>query len=119
MSTPSTDALKQEIDAGRMRVGNQVQLSTGLPAVTTLSQNYIDSNSQLQTAEAVTVNQSTSTVELFDLRGRGTSATLTQTFVKGSDVTTATIGGYIRVKITDAGSAITSSSYYLPVYTIV
>lgn len=119
MSTPNPDGLKIEIDQGRMRTGNQVQLQSGLPAVTTLSQMYIDSSSNMQAVEAVTANQSTSTVELFDLRGRGTAATLTQTFVKGSDVTTATIGGYIRVKVTDAGNAITSGSYYLPVYTIV
>lgn len=118
MSTPSTDALKLEIDAGRMRVGNQVQLANGLPAVTTLSQNYIDSNSNLQIVEPVTANQSSSSLELFDLRGTGATGALTQTFVGGATVTTATIAGYVRVKITNAGSGFTSGSYYMPVYTL-
>lgn len=119
MSTPNADGLKQELDQGRMRVGNQVQASTGLPAVTTLSQNYIDANSLLQTAEAITANQSQAAVELMDLRGTGATGALTQTFVGAATVTTATIAGYIRVKVTNAGSGLTSSSYYLPIYTLV
>ncbi len=119
MSTPSTDALKLELDAGRMRIGNQVQLANGLPAVTVLSQSYVDANSKMQVSEAAIIAQSVSTVELFDLRGTGTTGTLTNTFVVGSDVTTATIAGYIRIKATNAGSGLTSGSYYLPIYTIV
>ncbi len=118
MSTPSTDALKQEIDAGRMRAGNQVQTAAGAPAVTTLSQMFIDSNSNLQIVEPITANQSVSTLELFDLRGTGATGALSQTFVGAATVTTATIAGYVRIKITNAGSGFTSSSYYMPVYTL-
>ena len=46
MSSPSGDALKLEVDAGKMKVGNQVLASTGLP-VTANALPYADSASTL------------------------------------------------------------------------
>ncbi len=119
MSTPSTDTLKQEIDQGRMRVGNPVQLANGANSVSSVSQISIDANSNLQVTQVPTVVQPTATSQMFTITGTGTTGILVNTLVDGATVTTATIGGYIRVNITNSGTGLTSGNYYLPVYTIV
>lgn len=120
MSSPTPDSVKAEIDAGRMKVGNAVLTAAGAVASPTkISQMTTDASGNLQVTDALPVHQNTITAALITARASGTTGVLTQTFVIGSDVTTATIGGYIRVGITNDGTGIATGSYYLPVYTIV
>lgn len=113
------DGLKFEIDQGRMRVGNEVQLANGLPAGTNVKQMTMDASSDLQVTDHLPIVQPTLTEKALDITGIGATGVLVNTLVGGATVTTATIGGYIRVNITNSGSGFTSGSYYLPVYTIV
>ena len=118
MSSPSPDAVKAEIDQGRMKAGNQILDSNGVPAASNVSQLTADASSKLQVTAHLPVVQPTSTGKIFDLNGTSATGILTNTLVGGASVTTATIGGYMRVDITAAGSGFTSGSYYIPVYVI-
>ena len=51
--------------------------------------------------------------------GSAAAGTLTQTFVAGATVTTATIQGYVRIYVQDDGNQITDSNYYMPIYTLI
>ena len=118
MSSQSPDSVKTEVDQGRMRVGNQVQLANGLPAASAVSQMTTDASGNLQVTSHLPVVAATSAAKIFDLSGTAATGVLTNTLVGGASVTTATIGGYIRVDVTAAGTGFTSGSYYLPVYVI-
>lgn len=121
MSTPNPDGLKIEIDQGRMRVGNQIQLSTGLPA-TASTLMFSDSSSNLSASATLpftpvlaagTTSTSSSALSISG------SATLTandimhQTLVAGAGVTTFTSAGFARVTVTDAAGNITNGDYYI------
>lgn len=121
MSTPSTDALKQEIDAGRMRVGNQVQLASGLPAATS-APIYTDSSGNLAVGDTFPlVSNIASTASAgFSIRGQATGTAndlMHLTLVAGANAT-ATIAGYVRTNVTDDAGVITSGAYYMPFYTL-
>lgn len=124
MSTPSTDGLKLEIDAGRMRIGNQVQASTGLPqtASTTL---YVDSGSNLASgnlpfALPLFAGVTSTSASVYSIEGSATGTAndlMHLTLVKGSNAT-ATVAGYYRITVTDDAGVVTTGDYYAPFYTL-
>ena len=118
MSSPTSDGLKSEIDAGRMRVGNPIQTAAGLPAATNVSQLTTDSSGNLQVTAHLPIVQPTTTDKVIDVTGISATGILVNTLVGGATVTTATIGGYFRVAITATGSGTTSGSYYVPFYVL-
>lgn len=118
MSTPSGDALRQEIVENALVAGNPVKTVSKIN-VGAVSQLTADTSGNLQATAHLPVSQPTSTERILDLTGVGTTGALTQTFVGSATVTTATIAGYVRVNITNSGSGFTTGSYYLPVYTLV
>lgn len=136
--SPLPGSVRSEITENANKAGNPVKTSTGasqtnaIPyadssgnlahtSVTASKPVYIDSSSVPQTGSfpfALPAVQATSTLPLLDLTGVGSAGLLTTTIVKASEVTTATIAGYIRVAITDTGDTVTDGSYYFPFYTI-
>ncbi len=121
MSTPSTDGLKQEIDAGRMRVGNQVQLATGLPAAAS-APIYTDSNVGLAVGDTFPLvsNIGSTASAGYSIRGQATGSAnelMHLTLVAGANAT-ATIAGFVRVNVTDDAGVITTGAYYAPFYTL-
>lgn len=115
MSTPSTDGLKLEIDQGRMRVGNQVQLATGLPAVA--SQPLMtDASGNLAAATPLLMSALTTAVSFLDVTGQSTTSAdemMHNTLVAGASVTTWTKTGFIQINVTDAGGNITAGKHYI------
>lgn len=143
MSSPSSDSLKVEIDQGRMKVGNQIQASTGSPttasalpyidsssklaatAVTASRPVYIDSSSVPQTGAipfAYLLAPTSSATSLIDFSGRsnpGSADTLMQgQIVAGARVTTLTYTGFLQVNITDAAGNVTDGVHYIPFGTL-
>ena len=119
MSTPSTDGLKQEIDAGRMRVGNEVQDQNGLPITTSVKQLYVDAGSDFQVSDAAIINQPTLTGEVFNVTGIPNGNIMTQTIVANASATTATAQGWLRINVVSSNSAIFSTSaYYIPLVSL-
>lgn len=128
MSTPSTDGLKLEIDAGKMKVGNFVVDSTGLPltgtSVSTVP--YLDSTGTLQVAPIAlpltsgAVNTANSVLNISGSATGTANDLMHLTLVAGANAT-ATIAGYYRVTVTDAAGVINSGNagaYYAPFYTL-
>lgn len=122
MSTESSDSLKVELDQGRMRVGNQIQLQSGLPA-TTSAPLYSDSSGNLAASVPLTMTAPSTTAAFLDITGTTSlssgGGTMTQTLVTAAGATTITSAGFVRVNITDAGGNLTNGGFYLQVYTIV
>lgn len=116
------DGLKQEIDQGRLRTGNQVQLQSGLPAAVSAPLSS-DSSGNLSTALPLPFVALSTTAAILDITGTTSlssgGGTMTQTLVSASGATTVTSAGFVRVNITDAGGNITNGGFYLQVYTIV
>lgn len=112
------DNLATHVENSNLKVGNRVRSATGLPAVSAVTQLLIDANSNLATSAAVTTSQPTVTGEVINMTGTGAAGILTQTFVKGSDVTTFTTTGYVRVLLTDAGGQITNGYHYVRIGTL-
>jgi hypothetical protein len=50
--------------------------------------------------------------------GSAAAGVLTQSIVNASDVTTATLAGYVKVYVQDDGNQITDQAYYQPLYTL-
>lgn len=117
MSTPNGDSLRVEIVENSLVVGNPVKTATKA-SVGAVSQMTADASGNLQATAHLPVVQPTATLPIFQLTGTGTTGILVNTFVVASDVTTATIGGYVRATLTNPGTGLTTGSYYLPVYTI-
>lgn len=127
MSTPSLDALKAELDAGKMQEGNAVvDASNALQTGTDLNAPmYVDGNSTLQVGGfpfalqmfAGVTNTANSVVSI-EGQSTGTANDLMHlTLVSGSNAT-ATIAGYYRVTVTDDAGNITTGAYYAPFYTL-
>lgn len=123
MSTPSGDAVRDEIRENALVAGNPVKDSNKL-AVTTAQGLYQTSTGVLASGTPfpiqVTSAQATTTA-LLSLAGASTlsaSGPLTNTIVAGSAVTTATIAGYARVTVTDSAGNVTTSEYFVPFYTL-
>lgn len=117
MSSISADAVREEIRENALVSGNPVKSSNKVN-VGAVRQLTSDSSGNLQATASLPIVQPTATSPIFQLTGVGASGTLVDTFVVASDVTTATIGGYIRATLTNTGTGLTTGDYYLPVYTI-
>src|SRR6185312_15485179 len=101
MSTPTPDSLRQEIATNAMREGNPVNNSDGTP--NTSQQNMsTDANGNMQITPDVPVVQPTITSQVFTITGKSAPGILVNTLVNGSDVTTATKAGFLRVNLTDS-----------------
>lgn len=115
MSSPQVDGLKAEIDQGRMRVGNQVQLASGLPA--TGSQPLsTDSSGNLQATLPLAMAAQATTQAVFDVQGYATLSAdeiMHGTLVAGAGVTTFTKTGFLQINVTDAAGNITSGKHYI------
>ncbi len=125
MSTPSTDGLKQEIDAGKLKVGNILVDTNGFPQTgTNLSTPlYLDSSSTLQVAPiafpltAGAVNTANSVLAITGQATGSVNELMHLTLVSGANAT-ATIAGYYRVTVTDSAGVVTTGAYYAPFYTL-
>lgn len=115
MSTPNSDGLKQEIDAGRMRVGNQVQLASGLPAAVSAPL-ATDASGNLAAGTPLVMAALTTAVAFLDFTGQSTGSAdemMHNTIVAGANVTTWTKTGFIQVNITDSGGNVTNGKHYI------
>ena len=117
MSTPSGDALRDEIRENALVAGNPVKNSSKI-SVGAVSQLTADSSGNLQATSFLPIVQPTSSLEVIDLTGVSATGILVNTLVGAATVTTATIAGYARIDVTASGTGLTSGSYYLPFYTI-
>lgn len=121
MSSPSTDGLKDEIEQGKMKVGNQVVTSTGA-AITDASPMFVDASGRLAAALPVLMaTGATNTgIAVMSVRGSATGSAndlMHLTLVAGANAT-ATIAGYMRITVTDDAGVITTGNYYAPFYTL-
>lgn len=102
-----------------LKVGNRVKGTDGNPAVSAVTNLYMDANSNLASSVPVLVNQPTITGEIINLTGTPNADILTQTLVDGGSVTTGTINSYFKVQVVSSNTALVSSTaYYLPLYTL-
>lgn len=120
--TGNLDGLEQKIDQGKLKVGNTVQASTGLP-VTASKPLYADSSSNLASGAvpfSVPITPSTSTTTFLNLTGTASADVLTTNFVVdgASGATTFTKKGYIKVSVTDSGAVGTNGDYYIQIGTL-
>ena len=125
MSTPVPDGLKQEINQGRMRVGNQVQDSTGNVTTTLSNPLYVGSDGLMSVTTPIPITVSSAqatTVAALSFTGTSSlssgGGTMIQTFVTAAGATTVTSKGFVRVDVTDNGGNL-AGSYYLQIYSIV
>lgn len=115
MSTPSADGLKQELDAGRMRVGNQVQLATGLVAAVSAPLST-DGNGNLAAGTPLVMSALTTTASFLDVTGFATLSAdeiMHNSLVAGAGVTTWTKTGFIQINVTDSAGNITNGKHYI------
>lgn len=121
MATQDNNSLETKINQIGLKVGNEIQASTGL-TITGTKQLYADSDGKLATAAqqpfALGATQSTSTSALFTLSGKAVADVLTNTLVAGASVTTATKAGFVRVDVTSDDNTLAGGSYYLELFTI-
>lgn len=136
MSSPSPDAVKVEIDQGRMKVGNEILKAVGtvigglyqlaadsagkLVEITSSVGSLIHAqqSSTTGTATPLVVEQQAITLPALKITGRSAADVLVNTLVAGASVTTATKAGFVRVAIVDSAGVMTDGSYYLEVFTI-
>ena len=121
MSSSTPDGLKQEIDQGRMNVGNQVLTATGAP-INTASPMFVDANGRMAAAlPVVMATGATNTgISVLSIQGSATGSAndlMHLTLVAGANAT-ATIAGYMRITVTDDAGVITTGNYYAPFYTL-
>lgn len=121
MSTPSTDGLKLELDAGKMKVGNFVMDANGV-AIPNASPMFVDSNGLMAATLPVVMatGASNTGISMLSLRGSATGTAndlMHLTLVAGAN-TTLTIAGYYRITVTDDAGVITNGAYYAPFYTL-
>lgn len=125
MSTPTSDSLKQEIDAGKLKVGNFVVDASGfnLTGTNTATVPYLDSSGAFQVAPialpliAGSVSTSNSVLSIAGSATGSANELMHLTLVSGANAT-ATIAGYYRVTVTDAAGVVTTGAYYAPFYTL-
>jgi len=127
MSTPSDDAIKTELQAGRLATGNVVVTATGAKSTvsTTL---YVDSSGQLNSGGLpfeMPLYAGVTDTSYSILKARSTTMSTADvgmlcTLVKGAS-TSLTTAGFLRITIaddnTDAGG-LTSGAYYIPFGTL-
>lgn len=115
MSSPQVDGLKTEIDQGRMRVGNQVQLANGLPAAVSGAL-YTDSSGNLAVGTPLVMSALTTSVSLLDVTGYATLSAdeiMHGPLVAGAGVTTWTKTGFLQITVTDSAGNITNGKHYI------
>lgn len=122
MSTPNLDGLEQKIDQGKLKVGNTVQASTGLPT-TASKPMYVDSGSNLAAGAipfSVPLTPSAATTTFLNVTGTATSDVMTSNFVVdgAGGATTFTKKGYIKISVTDSGGVGTNGDYYIQIGTL-
>lgn len=126
MSTPSTDGLKQELDAGRMKVGNNPVDANGfaLTGTNVSTVPYIDSAGTWQVAPialplmAGVISTSNSVLSIQGASTLTANDIMHQTLVAGAGVTTFTSTGFLRVTVTDSAGNITSGQHYIQIGTL-
>lgn len=136
MSSPSPDAVKTEINQGRMKVGNEILKAVGtvigglyqlaadsagkLVEITSSVGSLIHAqqSSTTGTATPLVVEQQAITLPALKITGRSAANVLVNTLVAGASVTTATKAGFVRISVVDAAGVMTDGSYYLEVFTI-
>ena len=115
----SNEAIQAQINARGLGVGNEIRTGSGSPAVTNVTQLYIDAGSDLATSVFPVVVQPTATGELLNATGTPNGNIMTQTLVAAASATTATAGGWYRITIVSTNEAIMSSgAYYVPLVTL-
>lgn len=113
-----TDNLLRHINNDRMQVGNKVLNSAGTDAVSSSNPLSTDSTGLLQVSGLLPITQTTITEGVLSITGTGAADVMTQTLVSGSDATTWTKSGWIRVKVTDSGGRFTNGYHYIQVGTL-
>ena len=114
MSTPSGDALREEIRENAIVLGNPAKLSTKMP-ITTANILSATATGVLAATVPAPVTASAVTDSLLSLSGTPNGNIMTQTLVAAASATTATGGGWMRVDIVSANEAIMSTgAYYVP-----
>lgn len=113
MSTPNLDGLEQKIDQGKLKVGNQVLASTGLPS--TPSQVLaVDTGGKLAATYPLTAVQPDNTAVVLDLTTSGLEGVLTGSVVAAGS-STVTQKGFLRILVTDpTGIGASTGAYYIP-----
>lgn len=125
MSTPTTDGLKQEIDAGKMKVGNTIVDANGFVVSAPSSIPFLDSSSKLSTgnipfAMPLVAGISNTANSVAAVEGSTTLAAnveMTTTIVKGLTASFTT-AAFLRVTITDDAGNLANGAYYIPIGTL-
>lgn len=124
MSSPTSDGLKQEIDAGKMAIGNKIVTASG--AVSTVSSNlFIDANGCLDSGNVpfalpLFAGLTDTSFSVLSVRGQATltaADAMHQTLVSGASGSLTTVG-FLRVTITDDAGNLTNGAYYIPFGTL-
>jgi len=101
----------------RMRINNAGDVAIGL-AASASAQLHIDQSSATGAQPVLLLDQADVSEEFIKFVGSAAAGVLTQSIVNASDVTTATVAGYLRVYVQDDGDQITDQAYYVPIYTL-
>lgn len=128
MGTQSTDSLLQLIQQMGLKEGNQILDVNGntMAAGNSSVPLYADASGNFQAGAypfaipfVAAANQTTIAALSIEGQSTGTANDLMhQTLVQGSNVTTFTSQGFIRVAITDDAGNITNGFYYIQVGTL-
>lgn len=113
------DSVRAEIQSNALRVGNPVNLASGLIAIASLPL-YGDANSLLAQGAypfSVPITPSAATTTFLNLTGTATSDSMSKNVVVdgAGGATTFTKKGYVKVSIVDSGGVMTSGDYYIQV----
>jgi hypothetical protein len=118
MSTPSGDAVREEIRENALVMGNPVKESTKLP-VTVANVLSVNASGVLEDIVPVPVNASAITDSLIALGGTPNGNIMTQTLVAAASATTFTGAGWMRISIVSGNDALLSTgAYYVPFGTL-
>lgn len=79
---------------------------------------HVDQSASDGAAPVLLLDQADVSEEFVRFVGTAASATLTQSIVNVTDVSTATVAGYVKVYVQDDGNQITDQAYYMPIYTL-
>lgn len=127
MTTSSLDALKAELDAGKMQEGNAVVDANGVYQTGNdlSAPMYVDANSTMQVggfpfALQLLAGLTDTSFSTLNIQGQSTTTAndmMHLTLVAGSNGTFAT-AGWARVAVTDLAGNITTGNYYIPFGTL-
>jgi len=101
----------------RMRINSAGDVAIGI-AATPSAQLHVDQSSTTGAQPVLLLDQADVSEEFIKFVGSAAAGVLTQSIVNASDVTTATVAGYLRVYVQDDGNQITDQAYYVPIYTL-